>query len=326
MTSSQRVVIAGASGFIGKRLVDEFTERGYEVRCIGRHGPDASWGDQGAIDQLIDGADIVINLAGKSVNCRYTRHNRNEVLRSRLSTTATLSGAIERAAHPPATWLNASTSTIYRYSMDRPMNEESGELGSGFSVDVARNWEQEFSAASLPHTRRVALRMSIVLGDGPATSMLLRLARLGLGGPQHDGWWFPHRRYRGIGPTPTTEAAHSRRSRGKQRFSWIHIDDVVGAIDHIIEHEDISGPVNLVSPGVSHNAELMVTMRRVVNRGVGLPAYRWMLETAMWLLRTEPELVLKSRWVEPGVLRSTGYRFLWPELEPALRAVVSQGT
>ena len=271
MTSPQRVVISGASGFIGKRLVEEFAERGYEVRCIGRHGPDATWDDQGAINRLIDGADIVINLAGKSVNCRYTRRNRNEVLRSRLSTTATLSGAIEQSAHPPAIWLNASTSTIYRYSMDRPMNEESGELGAGFSVDVARNWEQEFYAAPLPHTRRVALRMSIVLGDGPATSMLLRLARLGLGGPQHDGWWFPHRRYRGIGPAPTTEAAHSHRSRGKQRFSWIHIDDVVGAINHLIEHKGISGPVNLVSPGVSDNAELMATMRRVVHRRIGLP-------------------------------------------------------
>lgn len=326
MTPPPRVVITGASGFVGQRLVEGFSERGFEVRCIGRHGPDASWNDQGAITRLIDGAAVVINLAGKSVNCRYTRRNRDEILRSRLSTTATLGRAIEQAEHPPAIWLNASTSTIYRYSMDRPMNEDRGELGAGFSVDVARNWEHEFFAAPLPHTRRVALRMSIVLGDGPATSMLLRLARLGLGGAQHDGWWFGHRRYRGIGPAPTTEAAHSRRSRGKQRFSWIHIDDVVGAIDHLIEHEEISGPVNLASPGVSNNAELMATMRRVVRRRIGLPAYRWMLEPAMWLLRTEPELVLKSRWVEPEVLRASGYQFVWPELEPALRSVVSQGT
>ncbi|MBC9927836.1 MULTISPECIES: epimerase [unclassified Leucobacter] len=326
MTPPPRVVITGASGFIGQRMVEEFSERGFEVRCVGRHGPDASWNDQGAITRLIDGAAVVINLAGKSVNCRYTRRNRDEILRSRLSTTATLGAAIEQAEHPPAIWLNASTSTIYRYSMDRPMNEDRGELGAGFSVDVARNWEHEFFAAPLPHTRRVALRMSIVLGDGPATSMLLRLARLGLGGPQHDGWWFGHRRYRGIGPAPTAEAAHSRRSRGKQRFSWIHIDDVVGAIDHLIEHEEISGPVNLASPGVSNNAELMATMRRVVHRRIGLPAFRWMLEPAMWLLRTEPELVLKSRWVEPEVLRASGYQFVWPELEPALRSVVSQGT
>lgn len=326
MTPPPRVVITGASGFVGQRLVEGFSERGFEVRCIGRHGPDASWNDQGAITRLIDGAAVVINLAGKSVNCRYTRRNRDEILRSRLSTTATLGRAIEQAEHPPAIWLNASTSTIYRYSMDRPMNEDRGELGAGFSVDVARNWEHEFFAAPLPHTRRVALRMSIVLGDGPATSMLLRLARLGLGGPQHDGWWFGHRRYRGIGPAPTAEAAHSRRSRGKQRFSWIHIDDVVGAIDHLIEHEEISGPVNLASPGVSNNAELMATMRRVVHRRIGLPAFRWMLEPAMWLLRTEPELVLKSRWVEPEVLRASGYQFVWPELEPALRSVVSQGT
>lgn len=322
MTSQPRVVIAGASGFIGQRLLTEFTGLGYEVVRIGRNGPDASWGDQESINRVVDGAETLINLAGKSVNCRYTRANRDEILRSRLSSTAALSEAIQKAANPPSTWLNASTSTIYRYSMDRAMNEHDGEIGAGFSVDVARNWEKELFAAPLAQTRRVALRMSIVIGDGPATRMLLRLAQFGLGGPQYDGWSFRHNRYRGIGPSPSTEEDHERRSLGKQRFSWIHLDDVVGAIRHLIEHEEISGAVNLVAPAVSNNAELMRTIRRVTNRRVGLPAYRWMLEPAMWLLRTEPELVLKSRWVEPAVLTASGYEFAWPELEPALRSVV----
>lgn len=324
MNSSARVVIAGASGFIGQRLFTEFTELGYEVIRIGQNGPDARWGKQEAINQAVDGASILINLAGKSVNCRYTRRNRDEILHSRLSSTAALSEAVEAAANPPSIWLNASTATIYRYSMDRPMTELGGELGTGFSVDVARGWEQQFFSAPLPHTRRVALRMAIVIGDGPATRMLMRLAQLGLGGTQYDGWWFGHNRYRGIGAAPTHSTELYHRSKGKQRFSWIHVDDVVGAIHHLVEHEEISGPVNLVTPVATDNANLMRTIRRVKNRRYGLPAFRWMLEPAMWLLRTEPELVLKSRWVEPEVLQASGYEFVWPELEPALRSVVHE--
>ena len=202
------------------------------------------------------------------------------------------------------------------------MTENDGEIGAGFSVDVARNWEREFFATDASRTRRVALRMAIVLGDGPATNMLARLARIGLGGPQLDGWWFRHRRYRGIGPDATEESAPTRCSRGAQRFSWIHIDDVVGAIHYIIARPDISGPVNLASPHPSTNAGLMSAMRRAVGRRAGLPAFRWMLEPAMFVLRTEPELVLKSRWVLPGVLQDAGYTFTWPDLEPALRSIV----
>lgn len=315
-------MVAGASGFIGQRVVSEFESLGNAVTTIGRAGADATWDDQQAIDRLVDGADLLINLAGKSVNCRYTTRNRDEVLRSRVATTASLRDAVARADVPPAVWLNASTATIYRYAIDRPMTERDGEIGAGFSVDVARNWEREFFAGELPRTRRVALRMAIVLGDGPATNMLAQLARIGLGGPQLDGWWPKHRRYRGIGPDPTEEVEHLRRSRGMQRFSWIHIDDVVGAMHHIIDHAELSGPVNLASPNPSDNKTFMAEMRSAVGRGFGLPAYRWMLEPAMWVLRTEPELVVKSRWVLPGTLSESGYVFTWPELGPAMRSIV----
>lgn len=228
------------------------------------------------------------------------------------------------AATPPELWLNASTATIYRYALDRPQSESEGELGSGFSVDVARAWEEEFFAGDLHNTRRVALRMAIVLGDGPATRALERLARTGLGGPQYDGWWFPHRRYRGIGAHPTgTGRAPWHRSRGRQRFSWIHIDDVVGAIRFLRDHPEIQGPVNLAAPEPSDNRTLMTVLRRAVGMPIGLPAWRFMLEPAMWVLRTEPELVLKSRWVIPEVLTRHGYRFTHRELEPALRAVIT---
>ena len=316
-------MVAGASGFVGAAVVRAFREDGYDVRTIGRTG-DVTWADPARIAQTIDGSDVLVNLAGKSVNCRYTDRNRDEILRSRVATTRALREAVRDAAAPPAVWFNASTATIYRHAMDRPNTETTGELGEGFSVDVARNWEREFFEGDLPHTRRVALRMAIVLGDGPATNTLLTLARIGLGGPQIDGWWFPHRRYRGIGPTPTGSGrSPSHRTRGRQKFSWVHIDDVVGAIRFLRDRDDIAGPVNIASPHPADNRTLMRTLRAAVGMRIGLPAWRFMLEPAMWLLRTEPELVLKSRWVVPATLAAAGYRFEHPDLQEAATTVAS---
>ena len=316
-----RAVVAGASGFVGTALAESLQGRGYEVRTIGRTG-DAVWGDAAGIAALIEGSDVLVNLAGKSVNCRYSDANRREILRSRVETTRQLNGAVGAAVRPPRVWLNASTATIYRHAMDRPHTEEAGELGTGFSVDVARAWEREFFSGDLPDTRRVALRMAIVIGDGPATRMLLRLARVGLGGPQIDGWWLPHRRYRGIGPQPSGDGRSAwQRTRGRQRFSWIHLDDVLAATHFLIERDDLSGPVNLAAPHPVDNRTLMRTLRRAVGMPVGLPAYRWMLEPAMWALRTEPELVLKSRWVLPARLTDAGFPFRHPELDGAVRTL-----
>ena len=324
MPEKPRAVVAGASGFVGTAIVDAFTADGYEVRTIGRTGA-VTWTDPAAISALVDGSDVLVNMAGKSVDCRYTDRNRDEILRSRVDTTRALRQAVAAAADPPAVWLNASTATIYRHAMDRPQTEADGELGEGFSVDVARTWEQEFFAGDLPRTRRVALRMAIVLGDGPATAMLLTLARLGLGGPQIDGWWFPHRRYRGIGPAPSGTARSSwHRTRGRQRFSWVHLQDAVDAIRFLRDRDDIDGPVNIASPRPTDNRTLMRTLRGTVGRRIGLPAFRWMLEPAMWVLRTEPELVLKSRWVLPGTLTDAGFAFRHPELADAARDIVGR--
>ncbi|MTB87029.1 DUF1731 domain-containing protein [Aeromicrobium senzhongii] len=317
MTERPRAVVAGWNGFIGHRLVDDLRSRDYEVVRVGRAGPDATWSDPSSLRRAVDGADLVVNLAGKSVGCRYTDANRDEILRSRVATTRQLREAIEQAGHPPRLWMNASTATIYRYALDRPQTESDGELGSGFSVDVARAWEDEFFAGDLPGTRRVALRMAIVLG-GPASDLLARVARLGLGGPQYDGWWRQHRRYRGIGDRPSGGPVPIHHSRGRQKFSWIHIDDVLAATRYIDEHPGIDGPVNLSSPRPSDNRTLMAELRRVVRMPLGLPAPRWMLEPALWVLRNESELLLKSRWVLPERLEAAGFDFAWPELGPAL--------
>jgi hypothetical protein len=311
-------VIAGASGFVGPALAQAFRDDGYDVRLIGRSA-DVTWNDPAGIALLIDGSAVVINMAGKSVNCRYNDRNRNEILHSRVDTTRALRVAMAAASNPPAVWFNSSTATIYRHATDRPNTEADGELGEGFSVDVARNWEQEFFADELPSTRRVALRMAIVLGDGPAMNTLLTLARIGLGGPQIDSWWFPHRRYRGIGATPSGNDRLSwHRTSGHQKFSWVHIDDVVKAVRFLRDNDELSGPVNVVSPHPSDNRTLMHTLRRAVGAPFGLPAWRWMLDPAMWVLRTEPELVLKSRWVIPGVLTAAGFTFTYPDLRDAV--------
>lgn len=319
-----RAVVAGASGFLGAAVSEALAADGYDVVRIGRREA-VSWHDPARIAAAVDGADVVVNMAGKSVNCRYTDANRDEILRSRVHTTAALRDAIAAASRPPRVWLNSSTATIYAHAMDRPHTEEDGRFGEGFSVDVARDWEREFFAGDLPTTRRIALRMAIVLGDGPATGLLLTLARVGLGGPQHDGPWFSHRRYRGIGADPSGPDVGPPvyRTRGRQKFSWIHLDDVIGAIRFLIDRDDLEGPVNLSSPHPSDNAELMRTLRRAVGMPLGLASWRWMLEPAMWLLRTEPELILKSRWVLPGVLTGAGYEFSHPDLVDAVDAVVA---
>lgn len=169
----------------------------------------------------------------------------------------------------------------------------------------------------LPATRRVALRMAIVLGDGPATALLLRLARMGLGGAQFDGPW-------PASPARVLAGVHHREqpSRGRQRFSWVHVEDVYRAIRFIADESELDGPVNIAAPQPSDNTAMMQRMRWAVGRAVGLPAYRWMLEPAMWALRTEPELVLKSRWVLPERLEAAGFRFAHPELSDALMRIV----
>lgn len=313
----QRVVIAGASGFIGEYLTRQFRADGAEVALIGRHGPDAAWGDTAGIAAVLNGADLLVNLAGKSVNCRYNSANRAEILRSRVDTTTELAAAIALCAQPPRLWVNSSTATIYRHAEDRPMTEQAGEIGTGFSVGIATAWEDAFFAANLPHTRRVALRMAIVLGDGSALVPLIRLAQFGLGGPQIDGPWVASAARRRAG------TFHERRGGGgRQKFSWIHLDDVLGIIQHLERNEHLDGVINASAPHPSDNRTMMAALRRVVRAPFGLPTPRWMLEIGSALIRTETELVLKSRWVLPERLQGDGYVFQHPELEPALADIV----
>lgn len=293
---TRKVVLAGGTGFIGQYLEKKFTAMDIDVQIISRQSPHIAWDDYQGIVQALDGAEMVINLAGKSVNCRYNEHNKREIMNSRVETTQTLGNAILDCEHPPAVWMNSSTATIYRHAEDRPMTETKGEIGTGFSVDVAKAWEEAFFAFNLPHTRQAALRIAIVLGPGGGVmTPFQNLVRFGLGG--HQG-------------------------SGKQMFSWIHVEDLFQIILFIQEWESLEGVFNCTSPNPVTNRELMATMRKVMHRKGGLPASTWMLNLGARIIRTEPELVLKSRWVVPNRLIKEGFMFKYGRLEKALQHIL----
>lgn len=291
-TALHTAVVAGASGYIGQHLVRTLGESGVDVRTIGRGASsDAAWTDDAGLADVLDGADLLVNLAGRSVSCRYGKRNADAILSSRTETTAALGRALAATDHPPELWVNASTGTIYRDSRDRPMDEVTGELGSGFSVAVARAWEHELFAAPTS-IRKIALRMSIILGPGGgALNPFINLARTGFGGAMGDGG---------------------------QRFSWAHVDDVVAAITYAYQHPELSGPVNVAAPEILTNAELMRHVRVTLGRRRGLPIPVWALEAGARIIRTEAELVLKSRWVESRALSESGFTFTHPTISSAL--------
>ena len=291
----KKVVIAGGTGFIGQYFEKQFHSMGYDVLVISRSNEHINWHNKGEIKEALEGAELLVNLAGKSVNCRYNASNKLEIVMSRTETTAILGNALLECTAPPPLWINSSTATIYRHAEDRPMTEKKGEIGSGFSVDVAKVWEETFFNFELPHTRQIALRIAIVLGkSGGVMTPYKNLVTFGLGGYQGSG---------------------------RQMFSWIHIEDLYEIILFLKEREDLAGVFNCSSPHPVTNRELMVHLRNSMNRKIGLPTPAWMLKAGAVLIRTEPELVLKSRWVLPERLEQAGYTFKYKNLEDALKEI-----
>lgn len=307
-----RIVIPGGSGLIGNLLAAHFQRAGHHVAVLTRSPYTATWqtihwdGETlGDWVQHLSGADVCINLAGRSVNCRYHARNRESIYRSRIHTTELLGQAIASLAHPPALWLNASTATIYRHSLDREMDEATGELGATrnlpgarripatwrFSHRVAQDWENAFFAAETPHTRKVALRTAVLFAAVPGSpfAILSNLVRAGLGGTQGSGHQF---------------------------VAWMHEADFLRAVDFILADTQLEGPINLASPYPLPNREFMAALREAWRVPNGLPAPAPLIELAAFFLRTQSELVLKSRCVIPGKLLDAGFRFefpYWPE-------------
>lgn len=298
-----KIIIPGGSGQVGTMLARAWTAAGHTVVVLSRTPTTAAWRvvpwdarTLGAWTSEIDGADVVVNLAGRNVNCRYTPANRRAIMDSRVESTRVVGQAIAMAKQPPRVWLQSSTATIYAHRYDVANDETTGIIGGNepdapaswaFSIAVATAWEQAALDAATPHTRTVLLRSAVTLSPdrGGIFDVLLGIVRWGLGGTNGDG---------------------------RQYVSWIHDQDFIRAIDWLIAHPTISGPVNLAAPEPLPNAEFMRTLRAAWKAPIGLPATRWMLSLGALLMGTETELILKSRRVIPGRLREHGFDFHYP--------------
>ncbi|WP_028799692.1 DUF1731 domain-containing protein [Streptomyces sp. 142MFCol3.1] len=301
-----KVVIPGGTGQVGTVLRRALSAAGHEVVVLTRRPTrrgEVPWDGRtlGPWADVIDGSDLVINLAGRSVSCRYTAPNLRAMMDSRVDSARVVGEAIAAAAAPPRVWMQMSTATIYAHRFDAPHDERRGVLGGAepgvpgywaYSVDIAKSWEREQERAETPGTRKVALRSAMVMSPDPGGvfDVLLRLARLGLGGPV---------------------------AGGAQYVSWIHDRDFVRAVEFLADREDIAGPVNLASPAPLPHRLFMHALRTAWGVPVGLPATRWMAEIGAFVLRSDTELLLKSRRVVPGRLMEEGFTFDHPEWQPA---------
>lgn len=294
-----KIIITAANGFMGEALVDYFS-KAHEVVVIIRksikykNAKTCSWDGKNPSNwtKELEGSDVLINLAGKSVNCRYNEANKAAIYASRLESTTVLGNAIKACENPPKLWINAASATIYRHSLNDPMTESKGEIGSGFSVDVCQKWEKSFFDFNFTNTRQVALRTAIVLGkNGGVIIPFKRLIQLGFGGKMGEG---------------------------NQQFSWIHIEDVCRSIEFIIKNESMSGAINISSPNPIRNSVFMQALRQRYNRFAIIPSPEYLLELGAKVIKTETELILKSRFVIPEILEQAGFQWKFPNIEQAL--------
>lgn len=306
-----KIIIPGGTGQVGQILARSFLKEGHDVVLLSRTPAPSARGrvvywdgeSRGEWCGELNGADLLINLAGRSVNCRYHAKNRAEMMDSRVRSTRILRQVMQDTPTPPAVWMNASTATIYRHALDRPMDEVTGEIGGNepgapekwnFSIAVAKAWEEEFFQGNLPGVRRVALRSAMTMSPdrGGVFDVMLGLVRVGLGGTN---------------------------GTGRQYVSWIHEADFISAIRFIHQHPTLEGAVNVCSPNPLPNREFMRTLRRAWGISIGLPATAWMMEIGALFLKTETELVLKSRRVVPSRLLAEGFQFQFPHWPEAAR-------
>ncbi|AZA84449.1 TIGR01777 family protein [Chryseobacterium lactis] len=292
-----KIIIAGGTGFLGENLEQYFTQRGNQVYILTRQPKrenEVYWDAKtiGDWKSILENADVLINLTGKSVDCRYHEKNKQEIYSSRIDSTRILQEAVDHCSEKPKIWLNASSATIYVHSEKHLNTEEDGVIGDDFSMNICKNWEKEFFNVKNEGIRKVALRTSIVLGNnGGAFPKLKMITKLGLGGKQ---------------------------GRGNQMVSWIHIDDFCRAVDWIIAHDDIAGAINITAPEPLSNELMMKKLRKLMNIPFGLNAPVWQLEIASLFLNTETELLLKSRNVFPEKLLKTGFQFTYSNFDTTI--------
>lgn len=288
---------------MGKHLRSHFEKNGYQVVSISRTGiGDVRWDARtlGPWAQELEGAALLVNLAGRTVDCRYTAANRQEIMASRIDSTRVLGMAVAACQNPPKVWLNSSTATIYADTEgSNPANTEvAGIIGEGFSVEIAKSWEEAFNESLTPATRKVALRTSIVLGaDGGAFPVMARLAKWGLCTPQGSG---------------------------EQWISWLHITDFCRVVEFLAQTESVHGAVNVCAPNPLLNKEFNGLLGRYLRPVLRLPQPRWLLELGAFVLRTETELILKSRKVYPRRLLDAGFQFKYSTCDAAMRDLLEK--
>ena len=302
-----KILIPGGTGHVGQALFDGLSKRGHQVTILTRSRPNSSkyvqWNGKtlGDWSHEIDVADVVINLAGRSVNCRYNATNRKQMLDSRVDSTRIGGRAISESPTSPKVWLQMSTATIYDHRFDAGNDEANGWIGAGkldypenwkLSVEIAKAWEQEQTAANTPQTRKIAMRTSMVMSPiaGSIFSVLSGLVKLRLGGPI---------------------------AGGKQFVSWIHEEDFIEAVLFLVTNDTLTGPVNMASPNPLPQREFMSLLRAAAGVAIGLPATKWMAAMGAIVMRTETELIFKSRRVVPGKLLDAGFQFQYPEWKAA---------
>lgn len=292
------ILIAAGTGFLGKNLEKYFIDKGKQVYILTRNPKrenEIYWDAKtlGKWKNELENADVLINLAGKSVDCRYTQKNKHEIYDSRIESTKVLQQAIDQCIHKPVIWLNASSATIYIHSETQLNTEKNGIIGDDFSMNICKSWENEFFNSKTENLRKVALRTSIVLGNnGGAFPKLKMITKMGFGGKQ---------------------------GRGIQNISWIHIDDFCRAIEFIIDHENMLGEINITAPKPLSNENFMTKLRQQMKMPLGINAQVWQLEIAAIFLNTETELLLKSRNVYPEKLLQNGFEFMYPNVEKAFK-------
>jgi hypothetical protein len=295
------ILIAGGSGFLGSELTKFFTDRDHLVKILTRNPHNKNqlkWDGKTKGDWVkeIDRADVIINMAGKSVDCRYTDRNKSEILDSRIDSTSILNEAVSKASKKPFLWINSSSATTYIHSEITLMTEKDGVIGNDFSMNVCKKWEEEFFSKEIEGVRKVATRTSIVLGnEGGAFPKMKAITKLGLGG---------------------------KHGNGQQKMSWIHINDFCKAIEFLINTNQISGPVNITAPNPIPNTKFMEQIRSSLNVPVGINQPKFLLEIGAFFLRTETELLLKSRNVYPEVLINSGFKFDFKEVGIALHDLI----
>lgn len=300
-----KLIIAAGTGFLGNVLIQHFNNKFEEIVILTRGKSEiknnikyVNWNAKtfSGWEKELENTDVVINLAGKSVDCRYTEKNKAEILASRIESTKILNEAILQCKNPPKHFINSSTATIYRHSKDKEMDEYTGEIGNDFSMDVAKSWEKTFYEVETPNTLKTAIRTSIVLGkNGGAFVPLKKLTQFGLGG---------------------------KNGNGSQFMSWIHEKDFARAVEFIIEKE-FSGCINVVSPIPVRNETFMKKLQKAIGIPFGLPISKSMLELGAKIIKTETELVLKSRNVIPKRLTENGFEFEFGDLDKTFKNLLS---